>query len=88
MPLGFTVEPVEGADGRWRFRASYFELADCTAESDFVTEAMDQLDRRRAAITLDLLSRDEEPPRPRPPVAYWIHQARETIESLTFSGGA
>lgn len=87
VPLAFTVEPVEGADGRWRFRASYLELADCSAESKLLTEAMDQLDRRRAIITLDLLSRNEEPPRPRPPVAFGIHQAREIIESLPVSGG-
>ncbi len=87
MPLAFSVEPVEGADGRWRFRASYLELSGCSVESDFLTEVLDQLDRRRAVITLELLARNEQPPLPRPPVAFGIHQAREIIESLAIPGG-
>lgn len=88
VPLAFTVEPVEGPDGRWRFRASYLELADCSAESPLLTEAMYQLDRRRAEITVDLLARNQVPPCPRPPVPFGIFEAREIIESLAPSGGS
>ena len=88
VPLAFTVEPIEGDDGRWRFRASYLELADCSVESDLLTEAMHQLDRRRAVITLNLLARNQSPPCPRPPVGYGVYEARQLIESLTVAGGA
>lgn len=88
MPLAFTVKPVEGPDGRWRFRATYLELAGCWAESPLLTEAMYQLDRRRAVMTLDLLARNQVPPCPRPPVPFGIYEAREIIESLAASGGS
>ena len=82
VPLAFTVEPVEGPDGRWRFRASYLELSGCSVESRLLTEALYQLDRRRAEMTLELLARDEAPPCPRPPVPFRVYEAREIIESL------
>lgn len=88
VPLAFTVEPVEGSDGRWRFRASYLELPGCSAESPLLTEALGDLDRRRAVITIDLLARHETPPCPRPPVPFEIFAARKIIESVTASGGA
>ena len=87
IPLAFTVEPVEGPDGRWCFRASYLELAGCSAESALLTDAMYQLDRRRAAMTIDLLARDQAPPCPRPPIPFGVFEAREIIESLDGAGG-
>ena len=88
VPLAFTVEPVKAEDGRWRFRATYLELSGCTVESDFLTEAMDELDRRRAIVTLDLLATNREPPCPRPPVAFGVFHAREIIQSLSVPGGS
>jgi hypothetical protein len=72
VPLLFTVEPFQDRDGIWRFRTAYPELAGCQTTAEFLTHAMDRLELLRVDLTLALLSRGEQPPRPREPIVEHI----------------
>jgi predicted RNase H-like HicB family nuclease len=54
--------------GVWVRSAAYPELPDCHVEAATAIEAMDNLEDLRVAIIVDMLSRGEEPPVPRPPL--------------------
>lgn len=55
-------------DGVWVRSAAYPELPHCHVEAATAIEAMDNLEELRVSIIVDMLSRGEEPPVPRPPL--------------------
>ncbi|MEX2290081.1 MAG: type II toxin-antitoxin system HicB family antitoxin [Mycobacteriales bacterium] len=55
-------------NGVWVRSAAYPELPGCHVEAATVIEAMDDLEDLRVALIVDMLSRGEEPPVPRPPL--------------------
>ncbi|HVB06375.1 MAG TPA: hypothetical protein VNF07_09065 [Acidimicrobiales bacterium] len=68
VPYVAVIYSVEREDGEWVRRAEYPELPDCAAEADTATEAIEQLERERVRVIVELLRRGEQPPRPRPPL--------------------
>ncbi len=68
VPYVLEAELTEVAAGSWVSRVSYPELPNCVEQAASIEEAIDQLERRRIEVIVELL-RSGAPPRvPRPPL--------------------
>lgn len=68
VPYLLRSTSVRSEDGHWLRHVSYPELPDCSATAAGLLGAMDDLDRRRVHVILDLLSAGRRPPLPRAPI--------------------
>jgi predicted RNase H-like HicB family nuclease len=68
VPYVLESESVESATGTWLRRVAYPEFPDCWAEAEGLEEALDQLERRRVELTVELLRQGRRPPGFRPPL--------------------
>jgi len=67
IPYVFVMSAVEH-DGNWVRRAEYPELPNCFVEAQTAVSALEQLERLRIRMIIDMHNRGELPPRPRPPL--------------------
>lgn len=68
IPYVLVVESVEGSDGQWMRRVGYPELHLVFAEAVDVAEAIDQLERKKVRLLVDLVRSGEPVPVPTPPL--------------------
>jgi hypothetical protein len=68
VPYRLEAATTELADGDWVRRVAYPELADCTAESTALEDALCQLERRRIEMIVRMVADGGAPPVPRPPL--------------------
>lgn len=70
LSIPYVLETVvfETDSGSWVRRFSYPELPNCVVEADDVVDAIDELDRRRILVIVDMLRAGIKPPIPRKPV--------------------
>jgi hypothetical protein len=87
VPLLLAVKPVRTAHG-WEIEAAYPEFDGCTVRCDRLTDAMDQLERRRLDLTVALLDAGELPPAPRDPLPYLAVAANDALTARAAAGAA
>jgi predicted RNase H-like HicB family nuclease len=68
VPYLLRSTSVRAEDGQWLRHVEYPELPGCSATGAGLTDAMDELDRRRVHLILDLLNEGRRPPLPRAPI--------------------
>jgi hypothetical protein len=75
VPYVIEAESVEVSADVWIRRVAHPELPGCSAEAQLIEDALDQLERRRVELTIQLLRAGRRPPTPRQPlkgsVALW-----------------
>jgi hypothetical protein len=69
IPYLLEAEAVETEPGRWLLRLAYPELAGCAAEGFVLEEVLQDLERRRIEIIVDMVEAGKAPPVPRKPLA-------------------
>ena len=87
IPLLMSAETVQDAAKRWVIQLSYPELEGCTVQNERLTDALDELEDKRAALTLDLLARGLQPPTPRAPLEYMVPIMREWLAQRAAATG-
>lgn len=80
VPYVVECSSVERGNGEWVRLLTCPELPDCVGEGSSLTEAWLSLERRRIDTILDMLSRGDRPPVPRPPL-YERHVLAEVADS-------
>jgi hypothetical protein len=68
VPYVVRSRAVRDDDGRWACRVEHPELPGCSATAHTLAEAIDELDRRRVRMVLELLRGGRRPPLPRAPI--------------------
>ena len=68
IPYLVEAEAVEVEPGRWIRRAAYPELPGCSAEALRIEDTLNQLERRRIEVIVEMLRAGSLPPVPRPPL--------------------
>jgi predicted RNase H-like HicB family nuclease len=68
VPYLLQSTAVEGDDGQGICQVSYPELPGCVARAPTLLAALDELDRRRIRVIIDLLREGRRPPTPRGPL--------------------
>jgi hypothetical protein len=69
IPYRIEAFSYEAAAGELLRHASYPELPDCSVEAPTITDALQQLERRRIEVILSMLRQGTLPPVPRPPLS-------------------
>ncbi len=69
VPYLLEAEAVETEPGKWLLRLAYPELPGCAAEGVLLEDVLNDLERRRVEIIVDLVEAGQEPPIPRKPLA-------------------
>ena len=69
IPYLLEAEAFEARPGEWVVRLAYPELPGCTAEGLIVEDVLQDLERQRIAMIIELVKAGKEPPIPRPPLA-------------------
>jgi predicted RNase H-like HicB family nuclease len=68
VPYLLRSSTVRSGDGQWLRHVEYPELPGCSASAPDLLDALDELDRRRVHVILDLLADGGRPPLPRAPL--------------------
>jgi predicted RNase H-like HicB family nuclease len=68
VPYLLQSTAIESDDGRWIRQVEYPELPGCLAQAPTLLAALDELDRRRVSVIVDLLRAGRRPPLPRGPL--------------------
>jgi hypothetical protein len=68
VPYLLRSTAVRAGDDQWLRHVEYPELPDCSATGPGLLDAMDDLDRRRVRVILDLLAAGRRPALPRAPI--------------------
>jgi predicted RNase H-like HicB family nuclease len=69
IPYLLEAEAVETGPGKWLVRLAYPELPGCTAEGAVIEDTLQELERRRIEMIVDLVEAGKRPPVPRKPLA-------------------
>lgn len=80
VPYLLQSTAIEHGDGGWRRQVQYPELPNCVAEAPTLLAAIDELDRRRIRVIVDMLREGQRPPVPRSPLHE--QQPREELDRL------
>jgi predicted RNase H-like HicB family nuclease len=81
IPYIIRLESVPADGTRWIRRASHPELAGCLAEADGPEDALDLLEKRKREWLERAISRGDQVPAPRPPLAEGHFALRQEIGS-------
>lgn len=68
IPFVIEAESVEVASDTWVRKVTFPEMPDCNVEAEQIEDALDQLERRRIEMTIQLLRDGRRPPIPRRPL--------------------
>jgi predicted RNase H-like HicB family nuclease len=80
VPYLLQSTAVEHGDGHWSRQVRYPELPGCVAEAQTLLAAIDELDRHRIRVIVELLRAGQRPPVPRSPLR--DRQPHEELDRL------